>query len=462
MKAKKFVGTFIDTPELGSVRILHNHSLVVSEEGFILSFGTHDVEDPAQPEIEIIRIPSGSFMLPSFCDLHLHAPQFLYQGTGLHLPLMEWLDQYAFRAEERIDADPALAATHHGTGAVLLFGTIKEESNLILADVMQSAGIRAFVGKLSMDISSRKTYIEASASRSLDAAKSFVTSARATVSHLSPHERLIEPVLTPRFVPTCSDELLSGLGKLSVQEGVRVQSHLAEARDQVDWVERERGMADIDVFDNHNLLNSRTIQAHCTFLGEPSLARLAARGTAVAHCPLSNAYFSAKPFPLREALAAGVHVGLGTDVAGGYSIDLMNAMRNTVLVSRMREGARSEAEQGANQAGLNSGGGTNEQDNDGSVNVNWKEALFLATRGGAVALGLSVGAGAFEVSAPFDAQLIQLFDSRDGQGIGSLDFFEIISATRPITEEMLEKWWCIGDTRNRIELWVQGRKCFPR
>ena len=81
---------------------------------------------------------NNAFILPTFCDLHLHAPQFLYQGTGLHLPLMEWLNEYAFKAEERIDADPALAKTvykrlaqrllEHGTGAVVLFGTIKEQT----------------------------------------------------------------------------------------------------------------------------------------------------------------------------------------------------------------------------------------------------------------------------------------------------------------------------------------------
>jgi guanine deaminase len=83
-------------------------------------------------------IPKGSFLLPTFCDLHLHAPQFLYQGTGLHLPLMHWLNEYAFKAEERIDADPSLARRvytrladrliERGTGAVLLFGTINEVS----------------------------------------------------------------------------------------------------------------------------------------------------------------------------------------------------------------------------------------------------------------------------------------------------------------------------------------------
>lgn len=85
-----------------------------------------------------ISLPKGSFLLPTFCDLHLHAPQFLYQGTGLHLPLMEWLNQYAFEAEDRLDADSQLAMkvyrrlagrlVEHGTGAVLLFGTIRTET----------------------------------------------------------------------------------------------------------------------------------------------------------------------------------------------------------------------------------------------------------------------------------------------------------------------------------------------
>lgn len=86
----------------------------------------------------ITVIPPGSFILPTFCDLHLHAPQFLYQGTGLHLPLMEWLNEYAFKAEESLDQDADLARlvytrlgerlVENGTGAVLLFGTIKEET----------------------------------------------------------------------------------------------------------------------------------------------------------------------------------------------------------------------------------------------------------------------------------------------------------------------------------------------
>lgn len=118
-----------------------------------------------------------------------------------------------------------------------------------------------------------------------------------------------------------------------------------------------------------------------------------ANETAVAHCPLSNAYFSEKPFPLREALDKGVFVGLGTDVAGGYSIDILNSMRHAVSTSRMREGNRV----------LESKPGTATGGEVKSLAVEWKESLFLATRGGALALGLE-NSGVFRVGASFDAQ----------------------------------------------------------
>ncbi|GLB45496.1 putative amidohydrolase family protein [Lyophyllum shimeji] len=453
-------GTFVTLPSLAALHILTDYLLGVDETGHITHFSAANSPTSkallTSTAVPPIQIPQGSFLLPPFCDLHLHAPQFLYQGTGLHLSLMQWLDEYAFKAEERLDADPALARRvytrlaqrliENGTGTVLLFGTIKEGTNLILADTMQRAGVRALVGKLSMDISSRPSYVEASAEAALSAARSFVSRCKETVAALPAHSRLVAPVLTPRFVPTCSNELLEGLGRLAAEQSLRVQSHMAEAHDQVEWVRSERGAEDIDVFDQRGLLTPDTIQAHCTFLDAAALARVADRGTAIAHCPLSNAYFSAAPFALREVLAAGVRVGLGTDVAGGYSLDMMSAMRHAVTVSRMREGKRRLEHAGENEAAE-------------SVAIDWKEALYLATQGGKEALGLGRGSGSFEVGAPFDAQQIQIFDAEKGAGIGALDFFDLELGESPdVSIEMVEKWWCIGDGRNRVGLWVQGNR----
>ncbi|KAJ3504639.1 hypothetical protein NLJ89_g7835 [Agrocybe chaxingu] len=467
----KIRGTFVHTPRLGHLEILHDHLIAFNDDGVITHFERADT--PQSTELlgkasgePVLVIPPGSFVLPTFCDLHLHAPQFLYQGTGLDLPLMQWLDKYTLKAESRMDEDPALARRvytrlaarlkENGTGTVLLFGTIKERTNLILAECMQSAGIRAFVGKLSMDIditspdSLTTTYVEPNASASLDAAKAFVDHCHGLVNHLPESQRLVEPVLTPRFVPTCTNELLKGLGQLSDARGIKIQSHLAEAKDQVEWVRAERGMEDIDVFDKSNLLTGRTVQAHCTFLSAPDLDRLSSKGTSIAHCPLSNAYFSAKPFPLREALDQNVKVGLGTDVAGGYSLDIMNSMRQAVAVSRIRQG----------QGLMERAGQVEPRD----LSIDWKEALFLATRGGAFALGLE---GIFRVGVPFDAQEIRLYDPQTGIGIGPLDYFDLEAEesgpplspedTR-LTADVIEKWWCVGDTRNRGRVWVQGNR----
>lgn len=116
------------------------------------------------------------------------------------------------------------------------------------------------------------------------------------------------------------------------------------------------------------------------------MSRLRDSGVAIAHCPLSNAYFSAEPFRLREALDQKVILGLGSDIAGGYSLDIMVAMRQAVVVSRMRQGSNL----------------LQSENTDGDLSVDWIEALYLATRGGANALGIPTGV--FEVGAAFDAQ----------------------------------------------------------
>jgi len=259
----------------------------VDESGFIQHIAAANSPQSEQfmamnRQDKITNIPTGSFVLPTFCDLHMHAPQFLYQGTGLDLPLMKWLDTYALKAEQRLDEDPKLAkrvytrlATRlkeNGTGSALLFGTIKAETkwanylsgysssnnsypSLILANCMQAAGLRAFVGKLSMDIditspnSLTKPYVEKSTSESLAASRAFIQRCREIGANLPESQRLVEPVLTPRFVPTCTDELLAGLGAISETGRIKIQSHLAEAKDQVEWVRAERGIEDLDVFE---------------------------------------------------------------------------------------------------------------------------------------------------------------------------------------------------------------------
>lgn len=141
------LATIVQTPSLGQLQITHDQLIAVDFKGYVVEIASK-ASDEAQsiiekastqsPPVVVTKLPPGTFLLPTFVDLHLHAPQFLYLGTGLHLPLMQWLNEYAYKAEERLDADPELANRAYarlaerlleaGTGAVLAFGTIKSET----------------------------------------------------------------------------------------------------------------------------------------------------------------------------------------------------------------------------------------------------------------------------------------------------------------------------------------------
>jgi guanine deaminase len=198
------------------------------------------------------------------------------------------------------------------------------------------------------------------------------------------------------------------------------------------------------------LLHDRSLMAHCTHVSSADLARLSRTGTAVSHCPLSNVYFSAeRQLPLREAWQAGVKVGLGSDISGGYRVGLDENMRWAVGISRLRQGQGQHlnaAEQGNN-----------------SVAITWQEALYLATLGGAQALGLDRerNVGTLEVGSAFDAQWIRV----GGKG-SRVEWFDLPDQDGQIkavsVEEKLERWWCNGSEADRKAVWVQGRRVYTQ
>ena len=163
-------------------------------------------------------------------------------------------------------------------------------------------------------------------------------------------------------------------------------------------------------------------------------------------------------------------MGLGSDIAGGYELGIQGAMRMSVAVSRLREGLLKREIQAPGDTVIK------------NLRIDWKESLYLATKGGAEAMGLHRGSGWFNVGAPFDAQqstsfphhdrsgvsltcsvftpAVLLYDPATGEGVGALDFLDHddkspLLPSRP-TEGVIEKWWCLGDVRNRVSVWVQG------
>lgn len=164
-------------------------------------------------------------------------------------------------------------------------------------------------------------------------------------------------------------------------------------------------------------------------------------------------------------------MGLGSDIAGGYELGIQGVMRMSVAVSRLREGLLKRESQTPGDTTIK------------NPRIDWKESLYLATKGGAEAMGLPRGSGWFNVGAPFDAQqsmsfrhphssvilvltcspfvfVVLLYDAKTGEGVGALDFLDHDDKSPlsrlELVEDVIEKWWCLGDVRNRVAVWVQG------
>ncbi|KAN0061375.1 hypothetical protein ACQY0O_006222 [Thecaphora frezii] len=499
-----YVGNFAYSDEVGSIVYLARHLVGVDTRSGTIIHLSPLSSSASQRILQSCRgdvhwLPEYSFVVPTFVDTHLHAPQYLFAGTGQGLPLLDWLETHTFKAEASLDADLELAervyATlcrrlkQNGTGTALCFGTIREETNLVLARCFHKAGLRGLVGKLSMHQNAPDYYRETDASSSLQRATAFLSSFprfAATLPARQHTQRLVHPVITPRFIPTCSLELLSRLAHLSASTSppTLIQSHMSESADSMAFIRsRHGGRSDPNLYDQAGLLTPHTVMAHCTTLPPEHRDLVRSRGTGIASCPLSNAFFSDAPFELREAIEHGLKVGLGSDIAGGYALSIHDAARTAEVVSRVydqvevkHESRSPTSEQGAahhtdNTTSTNSG-------DSGGKTVTWQTTFHLATTGGARMLTppLPANLGLFQVGAPFDAQLILTLDPATGQGWqdGGVDFFPTRNPTPNAPtesgkegergewkdewswdlEEAVERWWRNGSRGNRRGVWV--------
>ncbi|CEM07623.1 unnamed protein product [Vitrella brassicaformis CCMP3155] len=460
------VGDICQTPSIDDLAILTNTALAVGSDGSIVwQCPAEDVSDIVEAHAaqgRLQRLSKGQFLTPGFIDTHIHASQHSYAGTGMDKPLMEWLDAYTFPVERQFAHLPT-AEVHslyrravrrtlrNGTTTAVYFATADRQASEALADVCAEEGQRAFVGKISMDRHCPPGYCETT-EKSLEETARFIESFRQRPS-------IVQPVVTPRFIPTCSDELLAGLGALVREHGCHVQSHMSESIDEMQFVEAIHQLkddhhkhnpyppcpTDAEIFDRHGLLTDRCIMAHAIYLSEGDVERLRARGTAIAHCPLSNFYFAGGLLPVRSLLRSGVRVGLGTDVAGGYSPSMINAMQHAVTASRAL--SIQQHHERHRLAGVKPWEPFPAGSSDTtSPALDWVNALYLATRGGAEALNMGKQLGLLAEGYRFDAVLwdVTIGDNIDFTGSES-------------RREQLEKLMHLGDDRNIACVWVDGQ-----
>lgn len=407
---RAILGTFFHAPRADRLDILQDALIEVAGDGVITRVTRCDAAGHAERVAalgdSVVRLPAGHYAIPGFVDCHVHAPQYPQLAQALDVPLEVWLGKYTFPLEARY-ADLDFARTRYGalvddllaigTTTALYFGTVHLEATKLLADLCIDKGQRALVGKVVMDDSeSCPDYY-----RDADAATG-VAETRELIEHVRGHRDnaagRVLPVITPRFIPSCTDASLVALGALAGETGAHVQTHCSES----DWahshVFARYGHTDAEALDRFGLLTRRTVLAHSNFLTDDDMSRVVRRGAGVAHCALSNIYFANSVFPLRAALARHMHVGLGTDISGGPSASMFEACRATVQSSRMLE------------EGVDPALPAVQRGRPGS-RVDLVTAFHVATAGGGVALDLPIGR--FEAGCHFDAVAIDT-GARDG------------------------------------------------
>ena len=368
---------------------------------------------------------TGKLIIPGMTDLHVHASQHRYRASDMDLELLQWLDNYAFPEEARFkDVEYAKEnysnfkedILHSTTTRACIFATVHKDATIALMDIMEQSGLVTYVGKLNMDRNCPDYLSEGTAENSLSQTEAWLQQVQGKYKNTM-------PMLTPRFIPSCTDETLRGLGELRKKYGVAVQSHLSENLSEIEWVKELCPYADFygDAYDKNGLLRGDTpcVMAHCIYSCEEEQNMMKEGNIFIAHSPESNANVIAGVAPVSEYLKKGLKVGLASDVAGGSTISLMRAMVIAIQASKLRWRLLDQ-----NVAPLS-----------------FKQAFYLATRGGGEFFGK---VGAFEKG--WEADIVVLDDSR-------------ITPHGGVSPEVrLERTVYLGDDRNIAAKFVRGKQ----
>jgi guanine deaminase len=211
-----------------------------------------------------------------------------------------------------------------------MFASIHRESTLILMEELSRAGVTGYVGKVNMDRNSPDYLIE-TAEESIRETRRFLEESADRFAYL-------KPIITPRFTPSCTDELMHSLGNIARANGVRVQSHLSENTEEVAWVKSLRPDCEQywESYDKSGLFNEGTVMAHCVYSDERERDAIREHGVWVAHCPDSNINIASGVAPVRLMLQEGLRVGLGSDIAGGAQLCMMDVATAAIRASKRR------------------------------------------------------------------------------------------------------------------------------
>lgn len=438
-------GTGFTSIDSKNISILENVLFCISETGNIAKIvqpneAEYDQLSKSYSEAgKLAELKTGQYILPGFVDLHVHAPQWAQTGTALDLPLYEWLNTYTFPLEakfsdlefaEKVYSDLVSQLLRNGTTTALYFATVHRKASYRLAEICSEKGQRGLVGKVVMDDKEQNPefYRDETTEAALAETELFIKEVQ-VLNKNTPQG--VYPVVTPRFIPSCTDESLRGIGALAEKYDVHIQSHCSESDWAHEFVKQRFGKNDAFALNDFGLLSEKAVMAHCGFLSDQDMQLFSETGTAVAHCPISNAYFGNAVTPIAKLLNEyQIQVGLGSDISGGFSPSLFDNVRQAVISSRMLE-------DGVDNNCCSEKRGVKKS----SITLN--EAFYLATAGGGESLSLPIGK--LEVDYAWD---IQILDTKQ------LPIFSEEESLAAIFQKILY----LSRPENIREVWVQGKK----
>ena len=360
-------------------------------------------------------------IIPAFSDLHVHAPQYPQRGTAMDALLHDWLHSYTFPLESRYaDLEYARAVYDafvedmilHGTMHAVVFGTIHREASGCLIERMEKAGLRALVGKVNMDMDSPE-YLCETVEESLRETEAFLE------QYMS--NRTAKPILTPRFAPTCSQELMNGLGTLAKKYGTGLQTHLVESKWEAAQAKADFPdvSCDTQIYEKAGLMeNGPVVAAHFIFPSEEDIRILKAHGGYAVQCPDATINVIAGIMRNSDLAARGVNLALGSDIAGGHKIGIYTQAAKSVQLSKIREFYEPE----------------------GNRAIGFEEAFYMATKQGGEIFGK---VGSFEKGYRFDAIVIDALED---------PFMKLT------TQQVVERFCYCGTKENTIARYLGGER----
>ena len=327
-------GNIISSDGFDTLSIFENSYLVADSNGFIEGIYK---ELPKEYKNEHIDDYGDSLIMQSFSDMHLHAPQYPMLGMGMDLELIDWLNTYTFPTEahfkdnelaRRVYSKLAHELVKNGTTRVAMFSSLHKEATLILMEELEKAGVCGYAGKVNMDRNGGVD-LEETTEESIKETKDWLKKC---------NFKNIKPIITPRFTPSCTNELMEELGKIAKENNLPIQSHLSENQGEIAWVKELHPDCEEywETYKKYDLWNNKTLMAHCVHSSQRELDAMKKAGVYVVHCASSNNNLISGYASIKKMVKQGVRVVLGSDIAGGDHLSMFDNVAATIRASKGR------------------------------------------------------------------------------------------------------------------------------